>query len=275
MAKYVIDEKTLTDIADSIRQKKGTTADITPEAMPSEIAGITAGEDLDAVLTEQEELIAELQDVLKGKASGGSTEPDPRNQYQRVEYITSDANTYIITDFVADNESGVEMVASFPTFADHACMGSREDSGNTRFYAPYLLSATSTYFGFNAATKITTSTLTVGSIYICQTNFLNSRLANVYDGNGVRKGSTSINATLTAHSYPICLFRYNNAGTPTTISRVLTLYGARCSRKNEVVREYIPCYRKSDGVVGLYEKFTGTFLTTETGAFTKGADVEW
>lgn len=28
-------------------------------------------EDLDAVLTEQEALIAELQDVLKGKASGG------------------------------------------------------------------------------------------------------------------------------------------------------------------------------------------------------------
>lgn len=73
MAKYVIDEKTLTDIAESIRQKKGTSADITPENMPSEIAGITAGEDLDAVLTEQEALIAELQDVLKGKASGGGS----------------------------------------------------------------------------------------------------------------------------------------------------------------------------------------------------------
>lgn len=76
MAKYVIDEKTLTDIADSIRQKKGTTANITPENMPSEIECITGGgevEDLDAVLTEQEALIAELQDVLKGKASGGGS----------------------------------------------------------------------------------------------------------------------------------------------------------------------------------------------------------
>lgn len=77
MAKYVIDEKTLTDIADSIRQKKGTTADITPENMPSEIECITGGgevEDLDAVLTEQEALIAELQDILAKKAvSGGGS----------------------------------------------------------------------------------------------------------------------------------------------------------------------------------------------------------
>ncbi len=40
MAKYVIDSSTLTAIADSIRAKKGTTADITPESMPVEIAGI-------------------------------------------------------------------------------------------------------------------------------------------------------------------------------------------------------------------------------------------
>ena len=40
MAKYVIDSSTLTAIADSIRAKKGTTADITPESMPGEIADI-------------------------------------------------------------------------------------------------------------------------------------------------------------------------------------------------------------------------------------------
>lgn len=40
MAKYVIDSSTLTAIADSIRAKKGTTADLTPESMPGEIADI-------------------------------------------------------------------------------------------------------------------------------------------------------------------------------------------------------------------------------------------
>lgn len=41
--KYVIDESTLSGIADSIRAKKGTTADIVPEDMPEEIASIEGG----------------------------------------------------------------------------------------------------------------------------------------------------------------------------------------------------------------------------------------
>ena len=71
MAKYVIDSTTLTAIADSIRTKKGTTANISPQNMPSEIAGITTGENLDVVLTEQEALLEELKEVLRNKASSG------------------------------------------------------------------------------------------------------------------------------------------------------------------------------------------------------------
>lgn len=41
MAKYVIDSTTLTAIADSIRAKKGTTANIIPENMATEIGSIT------------------------------------------------------------------------------------------------------------------------------------------------------------------------------------------------------------------------------------------
>lgn len=74
MAKYVIDDATLTAIADSIRAKKKTTEDITPEGMPTEIESITTGEDLDAVLTEQENLIDELKTLLEGKAYGGEAE---------------------------------------------------------------------------------------------------------------------------------------------------------------------------------------------------------
>lgn len=46
-------------------------------------------------------------------ASGGGGEPDPRDLYQRVEYIESAEEgtyPYIITDFFADNASGVEEI---------------------------------------------------------------------------------------------------------------------------------------------------------------------
>lgn len=216
--------------------------------------------------------------VITATGGGGSTEPDPRDEYQRVEYIESaeeETYPYIITDFIADNSSGVEIVASFPILQDRIPMGSRLNSDATRFYCVYPMSANSIYYGFDTGVTISCK-LVVDTIYILQTNFLNSRLVNVYTEGGTRKGGGSISDTLTQQTVPVSIFGYNSASSGVVTSkREFKLYSARCSKGHEVVREYIPCYRKSDGVVGLYEKFTGQFLTSETGAFAKGADISW
>ena len=73
---------------------------------------------------------------------GSGGEPDNRELYQRVEYIESaeeETYPYIITDFFADNDSGMEVIASFPVMQDRIPMGSRQDSGTTRFYVVYPL----------------------------------------------------------------------------------------------------------------------------------------
>ena len=44
MAKYSIEDKTLTDIADAIREKTKTTAELAPRSMPAAILGITTGD---------------------------------------------------------------------------------------------------------------------------------------------------------------------------------------------------------------------------------------
>lgn len=242
---------------------------------------VTGSFTLEDELSAQNTLIEQIKTALAGKAAGGGNgAPDPRDEYQRVEYITSaEENTYpyIITDICADNSTGAEIVASFPILQDRVPMGSRENSDATRFYVVYPLSANSIYYGFNTGSTISCS-LKVNTIYQLQTNFLNSRLVNVYDENGIRKGGASISATLTQQTAPISIFGYNSASAGVVSSkREYKLYSARISKANEVIREYIPCYRKSDGVVGLFEKFTGQFLTNaaEGGAFTKGADVEW
>ena len=51
MSKYLIDSETLTDIADSIREKTGGTDPINVSDMPSEIEGITTGDTLHRELT--------------------------------------------------------------------------------------------------------------------------------------------------------------------------------------------------------------------------------
>lgn len=216
--------------------------------------------------------------VVTATGGGGSSEPDPRDQYQRVEYIESAEEgtyPYVITDFVADNSAGVEIVASFAVMADRIPMGSRENSDATRFYCMYPLSTSSCYYGFNAGQSVSCSTK-INEVYRLQTNFLNSRLACVYEEDGTRKANAAINATLTPHTAPVSIFGYHSAASDVVTSRrEYRLYSARCSRGYEVVREYIPCYRKSDGVVGLYEKYTGTFLTSPEGTFAKGLDMDW
>ena len=209
---------------------------------------------------------------------GPGTSTDPSALYQRVDYITSaEENTYpyIITDFYGDNTSGLEVIASFPVLQDRIPMGSRENSDPTRFYCVYPLSANSIYYGFDTGVTISCQ-LKVNTIYRCQTNFLNSRLVNVYEESGTRKGGGSISETLTAQTAPVAIFGYNSASSETVTSkREYKLYSARCSKGHEVVREYIPCYRKSDGVVGLYEKFSMQFLTAVEGAFTYGKEIDW
>lgn len=68
-------------VADAIRTKGGTSADLAfPDGFVSAVENIETGggaEDLNAVLTEQEALIAELQDTLRGKAAGGGEVVEP------------------------------------------------------------------------------------------------------------------------------------------------------------------------------------------------------
>lgn len=218
------------------------------------------------------------RDIVVTATGGGSAEPEYKTLYQRVEYIESAEEgtyPYVITDFTADDSTGVEVIASFSVMQDRIPMGSREDSGSTRFYCAYPLSTSSCYYGFNIGSSISCSTK-VNTVYRLQTNFMNSRQAIVYEEDGTRKAFANFTQTLSKHTVPMAIFGYNSASSgAVTSKREYKLYSARISHDFEVVREYIPCYRKSDGAVGLYEKFTGAFLLPETGAFAKGADIDW
>ena len=235
-------------------------------------------------MTNSERILANnalLEECIAMAESLPDVQADPREGYQRVEYIESaeeDTCPYIITDFYGDNESGMEIVASFPVMQDRIPMGSRENSDATRFYCAYPMSASSIYYGFNAGSSVSCA-LKVDTIYRLQTNFMNSRLVNAYEMNGTRKASASLNATLVQQTAPVAIFGYVSAASGNVNSkREYKLYSARCSQGHEVVREYIPVRRKSDGAVGLYEKCTGTFwgnADPEGSAFAAGPDIDW
>lgn len=211
---------------------------------------------------------------------GGEIKPDPSKEYQRIEYIESTTSCLIETDIFADNETGMELTAKYPTLADRVTMGSRLDASATRFYTPYPLSANSFYYGFNSGVTKSTGAV-ANTLYRSSLNFLNNRVSTVKEEEtNAMEFADILTSTLATQTAPIgifCYLRKNDAGEfYSSSSRDIIFYNARISQGREIVREYFPCYRKSDGEIGLYEKFTGRFLTNQgTGTFTKGKDVDW
>ena len=211
--------------------------------------------------------------------TGGVVVPDPSKEYQRIEYIESTTGCRIDTDIYADSETGMELTAKYPTLADRVAMGSRLDGNATRFYTPYPLSANSFYYGYNSG--ITKSTGAVANtLYRSSLNFLNNRVSTVKEEKtNAIEFADALTSSLSQQTAPIgifCYLRVTSGAATLQSSRDMIFYGARISQGREIVREYIPCYRKSDGEIGLYEKYTGQFLTNQgSGTFTKGEDVEW
>ena len=204
--------------------------------------------------------------VWEAKASG-------RDEYQRVEYIYRKAGGgWIRTDFIANNTSGLELSFSVPSFSDTATMGSRASgSTNGRCYIFYPRATTVGYIGWNTAQSWSVSTKE-DTMYTTRLNWLNSRKAVILNADGTTKATKSVSGTLVQQTSPIDICAYNNGN-----GRAMSLYGARLSQDGEVVREFLPCYRKSDGEVGCYETFTDTFFPSRgVGGFTQiGADIDW
>lgn len=72
-------------------------------------------------------------------------------------------------------------------------------------------------------------------------------------------------------SIPFVLFAYNTGGTITvSVSQKLT--NAKFWNNGTLIRDFIPAYRRTDGVVGLYDMVNGVFYTNAgTGEFKRGA----
>lgn len=58
-------------------------------------------------------------------------------------------------------------------------------------------------------------------------------------------------------------------------SSAIKLYSCKIYNNNTLIRNFVPCYRNSDSIIGLYDTVNNGFYTNlGTGTFTKGADVQ-
>ena len=124
---YVIEKATLTAIADSIRAKKGTTADIVPENMPEEIASIEGG------------------------GGGGGDLPAG---YSRVDYIQFDGTQTVDTGIICNQNTKIQLVFTRERSTQHYLYGVAS-SDNTASVTAYM--GGSWRFGNKSASKVPTT----------------------------------------------------------------------------------------------------------------------
>lgn len=195
------------------------------------------------------------------------------SNYQEVEYIENSGGGYIDTQYTLDSECDclIDFIAL-----------SASDSRNYANIFGYFHSASSTdNFSCNIPIKITTNPTTATSRYGNQTyswstNYILSgtRYTLSFGKNGLIVDNVSrktFNDDTFTCGNTCHIFKANGSSLFVTAK----LYNFQISKNNAIVMELVPCYRKVDGEIGLYDLISDTFFSnaSSSGAFVKGSDV--
>lgn len=191
-------------------------------------------------------------------------------EYQQVEYIESTGTQYIDTGVKLTQNHSLEIqIKDFDTNGNRKVFGSRS-------------SATSNNFSVVSGPVGGTMSI-VADFY----NYQNNRLAYVINNN--EKLNILINNNLLKiNNLEHNVTTYSNFETPGTaylfnangsypdgyIMAIMKLYSCKIYDSDVIIRQLVPCYRKSDNVIGMYDIVNNVFYTNAgTGEFKKGDNV--
>jgi len=197
-------------------------------------------------------------------SSGGGQAYRLPDTYQEVTYIESSGTQYINTGYYAKGTSQFKLKVYNKT-SSGVLFGAYNTDWTTG--CGYYHSNSSTghdwiHYYNNTGTDEYGSTNSIQEIYY-------------------NKGTIYVNGTLT-HSenaksftinYPTYIFTGNWTGSRIEQPVDSKLYYFKILENGTLIRDFVPCYRKSDSVIGLYDLVNDTFYTNAgTGTFTKGED---
>ncbi len=189
------------------------------------------------------------------------------SEYQEVEYIESSGTQYIDTGMKLNQNSGVEFKISNITYGTTKIFGSRSSATSNNF--SIISTATSIVLDFQNYNnnRLQVSTPISEPITISLNNqkmIVNTNEKNI--------------GTYTSFTTPGNAYIFNGAGTfPTGYGNsTMRLYYCKIWNNSTLVRDLIPCYRKSDNEPGLYDLANNVFYTNAgTDSFTYGNEVSY
>ena len=194
-------------------------------------------------------------------------------EYTQVEYIGNTGGSYILTDYSPNTDTSIEIVVNVHkgTSSWQSIFGARDGvnpGGNE--YA---------FFGRINSTY---------NFYPRITGDVSSYMAGTYDE---KITITIVGTVVTVTKADGTSYSYTQSGSLGTLINelaifalhhddgcvdpgIVDLYSFKIYENDTLVKEYIPCFRKSDNVIGLYETVNEEFLTNDgTDTFSKGPNV--
>lgn len=186
--------------------------------------------------------------------------------YQEVSWISSTGTAYIDTGLDIRNQYQIELQGYFETFAgsEDWMFGDWNTGGNQQligFYGDYYqtscgnesnkLRAEHGIGNSPVVFKIFNNDMEIGNDTLYNTNF-------------------SLLSSMTSRN--LCLFKSNhyNQGS----NQKVIYYCKMFNLSGNLIRNFVPCYRKEDAALGMYDLVTGEFFgNAGTGVFIKGPDI--
>ena len=201
-------------------------------------------------------------------------------KYQKVDYIESDGTQYINTGLIGKPGYTIETdvaftklaTGSYQYFAGYAYTGAADRTYYIR------LANTSKYLGYTyGSTNSGTTNLSLleENIFYNIKSIMKSGTQELFL-NGTRIGTSSYAELSYDETNPKYIYMFISQYVNSTNGGT----SAKCKEakwydeNDNLVRDFIPCYRKTDGEVGMYDLITGKFYTNSgSGAFAKGNDI--
>lgn len=193
--------------------------------------------------------------------------------YQRVDYISSNTTTgqYIDTEVIPSYVNGFKVELDFApvTLGNRYALASTYDQGSAQISLE-LTTANKARFWFNTGNKDVSSTGNVNTtknhleFYYGNTHYTANLNGEIFFG------SYEVTATPT---YSFYLF-LDRAKRVSTFTKQLRIFDCKIWVGGELKRHFIPCYRKADNVIGMYDIANSKFYTNSgTGTFVKGSNI--
>lgn len=192
-------------------------------------------------------------------------------EYQEVEYLEGQGAQWIQTN--VRQRSGLRAKYRI-LFTSHISdtqqvFATNRGMNAKNLYFPYISSG-KWYYGYDGAIN-TNVTVFENTIYeVDSTLDVGNQIVTV-NGNTIANGSNTTNISTTEI---MGLFANSNPNVPRFAYAKIYDLSVIDTSTDELVAEFIPCYRKSDSKPGMYDLISGTFFTNAgTGEFLVGPDV--